>query len=116
MQKLNQKTNIYFGPPLAKLTKLEKNTLEISSRINRTAERYMAVLEQHGLDLNEAECRCLKEISMIGFMSPDEILHIADDVAQFSGTIEGLDLPTLVTKLRLASFADLVASIEKVGC
>jgi len=112
----NKKTPIYFGPPLAQLTFSDSNTLEKSGKINRTAERYLAILERHGLDLNEAESQCLRDISMIGFMSPDEILHIADEVAEFRGTIEGLDLTALVIKLRLASFVDLVATIEKIGC
>ena len=41
---MNKKTNLYFGPPLALLTESQKNTLEISGKVNRTAERYLEIL------------------------------------------------------------------------
>ena len=34
------KTSVFFGPPLAILADGQKNTLEISGKLNRTAERY----------------------------------------------------------------------------
>ena len=38
------KTQVFFGPPLARLTEGGRNTLEISGRLNRTAERYLELL------------------------------------------------------------------------
>ena len=47
------KTPIFFGPPLAILTAGQKNTLEISGKINRTAERYLERLRGWDLTLGE---------------------------------------------------------------
>lgn len=112
---MNAKTKLYFGPPLAELTKNEANTLEISGRVNRTAERYLAILGHYGLVLTDAEVACLKAISMIGHLSVDEIAYIADDVEQFRDTIDNLDKAALVAKLRGASFVTLVATLDKIG-
>ena len=49
------KTPVFFGPPLAVLTAGQKNTLEISGKINRTAERYLELMRYHGLVLSEPE-------------------------------------------------------------
>jgi hypothetical protein len=38
------KTPVFFGPPLAIHTDGLKNTMEISGRLNRTAERYMELM------------------------------------------------------------------------
>ena len=73
---MNQKQNVFFGPPLARLTIEQKNTLEISGRLNRTAERYLAIINYHGITLEAPEKTCLRSISMIGFMSVDEISNI----------------------------------------
>jgi hypothetical protein len=64
------KTPVFFGPPLAILTAGQKNTLEISGKINRTAERYLELMRHHGLDLSEPERQCIAHICHIGFMSP----------------------------------------------
>lgn len=112
---LNAKTKLYFGPPLAELTKNEGNTLEISGRVNRTAERYLALLGHYGLTLNEPEIACLRAISMIGHLSVDEIAYIADDVDQFREPIEGLDKDALFEKLKNASFVELVVTLDKLG-
>jgi hypothetical protein len=52
------KTNVFFGPPLAILAEGQKNTLEISGKLNRTAERYLEILKHHGLELTEPERQC----------------------------------------------------------
>lgn len=112
---MNKKTPIYFGPPLIQHTKNETNTLLKSGRINRTAERYMALLEKHGLALTEAEQACIREVCQIGFMSPDDIQGMAIDVRTGDFNIPNLDTNKLAKKLEEASFADLVAVVEKLG-
>ncbi|WNO09964.1 hypothetical protein [Teredinibacter sp. KSP-S5-2] len=112
---MNKKTPIYFGPPLVKHTENEPNTLLKSGRINRTAERYMALIEKHGLELTEAEQTCLKEVCQIGFMSPDDIQKMAVDVRIGNFSIPNLDTDKLAQKLEKAPFADLVATVEKLG-
>ena len=112
---MNRKTNLYFGPPLALLTESETITLEISGKVNRTAERYLEILRYHGLELTEAERACLTHICGIGFMAPEEICGLPDEV-YFTGFIcEGLDKQALAAKLEAASFADLVAVVESLG-
>ena len=112
---MNRKTHLYFGPPLMLLTQSEKNTLEISGRVNRAAERYLEILRYHGFELSELERACLTKISGIGFMTPEEIRELPDDVRFCEFETEGLDKESLAEKLEAASFADLVAIVESLG-
>ena len=109
------KTPVFFGPPLAILTDGCSNTMEISGRINRTAERYLELLKFHGLELSEPERRCIAHICNIGFMSPLEIRELPMEVELTRFECEGLDKPALAAKLEAASFADLVAVVESLG-
>ena len=108
------KTPIFFGPPLAILTRDEKNTMEISGRLNRTAERYLELMKLHGVELSEPERQCLAHLCGIGFMSPLEIRELPMEVGLTPFECEGLDKPTLQRKLEAASFADLVAVVESL--
>ena len=109
------KTNVFFGPPLAILADGQKNTLEISGKLNRTAERYLEILKHHGLELTEAERSCLAHICHIGFMSPLEIEELSFEVTMTKFECAGLDKGALAARLEQASFADLVAVIESLG-
>lgn len=109
------KTPVFFGPPLAILTDGLKNTMEISGRLNRTAERYLELMRHHGLELDEAERRCIAHICNIGFMSPLEIRELPFEVGLTRFECEGLDKAALARKLEAASFADLVAIVESLG-
>ena len=109
------KTPIFFGPPLAILTAGQKNTMEISGKLNRTAERYLELMKAHGLDLSEPERQCLAHICQIGFMSPLEIRELPLEVSLTRFDCEGLDKAALADKLQAASFADLVAVVESLG-
>lgn len=109
------KTPVFFGPPLAILTDGQKNTLEISGKLNRTAERYLELLKSHGLALSEPERQCLAHICHIGFMSPLEIRELPLEVGLTHFDCEGLDKAALEAKLSAASFADLVAVVESLG-
>ena len=109
------KTPVFFGPPLAILTDGQKNTMEISGRLNRTAERYLEILREHGLALTEPERQCIAHICNIGFMAPLEIRELPFEVGLTSFECEGLDKPALKAKLENASFADLVAVVESLG-
>lgn len=109
------KTNVFFGPPLAILTVGQNNTLEISGKLNRTAERYMEILKHHGLELTEPERMCLAHICHIGFMSPLEIRELSMEVSMTTFDCDGLDKEALAAKLQAASFADLVAIVELLG-
>jgi hypothetical protein len=109
------KTNVFFGPPLAILAEGQKNTLEISGKLNRTAERYLEILKRHGLELSEPERLCLAHICHIGFMSPLEIEELSFEVTMTKFECDGLDKDVLAAKLDTASFADLVAIVESLG-
>ncbi|MEI8029788.1 MAG: hypothetical protein WCH35_08425 [Comamonadaceae bacterium] len=109
------KTSVFFGPPLAVLADGQKNTLEISGKLNRTAERYLEILKHHGLELTEPERRCLAHICHIGFMSPLEICELSLEVSMTRFECDGLDKGALAAKLEAASFADLVAIVESLG-
>jgi len=109
------KTPVFFGPPLAILTDGQKNTMEISGKLNRTAERYLEMLRYHGLELTEPERQCLIHICNIGFMSPLEIRELPIEVEFTKFSCDGLDKAALAAKLESASFADLVAVVESLG-
>jgi len=109
------KTSVFFGPPLAILAEGQKNTLEISGKLNRTAERYLEILKVHGLELSEPERQCLAHICHIGFMSPLEIEELPFEVTMTRFECEGLDKAALAARLEAASFADLVAIVESLG-
>ena len=109
------KTQVFFGPPLAILAEGQKNTMEISGKLNRTAERYMEILRHHGLALSEPERQCIAHICHIGFMSPLEIRELPMEVGLTRFECAGLDKGALAAKLEAASFADLVAMVESVG-
>jgi len=115
---VNRKTHLFFGPPLALLTESETNTMEISGKVNRTAERYLEILRYHGLELSEAERDCLVQICGIGFMSPEDIRDLPDEVRFSVFDDQRLDKEakeSLATRLEAASFADLVATVEALG-
>jgi hypothetical protein len=109
------KTPVFFGPPLAVLTDGQKNTMEISGKLNRTAERYLEIQRHHGLELSEPERKCIAHICNIGFMSPLEIRELPFEVSLTKFECEGLDKAALVTKLESVSFADLVVVVESLG-
>ena len=109
------KTNVFFGPPLAILAEGQRNTLEISGKLNRTAERYLEIIKRHGLELTEPERLCLAHICHIGFMAPLEIEELSYEVTVTKFECDGLDKAALSAKLESASFADLVAVVESLG-
>ncbi len=113
---MNRKQQLFFGPPLALLTEGESNTMEISGKVNRTAERYLEILRYHGLELSEAERHCLKQVCGIGFMSPEDIRDLPDDVRFSVFEDQRIDKDGLAARLEAASFADLVATVEALGC
>ena len=109
------KTQVFFGPPLAILADGQKNTMEISGKLNRTAERYLEILRHHGLELSEPERKCVAHICNFGFMSPLEIRELPFEVRMTQFECEGLDKDALAQKLDAASFADLVVVVESLG-
>lgn len=112
---MNRKTPLFFGPPLALLTEGESNTMEISGKVNRTAERYLEILKYHGLELSDVEREHLKQICGIGYMSPEDMRDLPDDVRFSVCTDPRLDREALADRLETACFADLVATVEALG-
>ena len=112
---MNKKTPIYFGPPLVILTEKEKNTMEVSGKLNRAAERYLEIMRQHGVELTDPERQCLLKVCEAGYLAPYEITELADDVRDGQFAIDGLDTEVLIAKLEAASFADMVVVVEGLG-
>lgn len=108
-------TRILFGPPLALLTAAQTGTMEISGKINRTAERYLEIMRHRGLDLSPAERACIAHVCDIGFMAPQEIRELPFEVRMTEFECEGLNKETLAARLETASFEDLVAVVEELG-
>ena len=112
---MNRKVQVFFGPPLARLTASGGNTMEISGRLNRTAERYLEIMRHHGLELSEAERACVAHACDVGFVSPEEIRELPFEVKLSSFEMEGLDKEALAAKLGSAGLADLVSLVESLG-
>jgi hypothetical protein len=112
---MDSTTKVFFGPPLAVLTAAQKNTLQISGKLNRTAERYLEIMRGHCVELTAAERACVTHICGVGFMAPLEIRELGFEVTQTEFDCEGLNRPALVAKLEAASFEDLVAMVEELG-
>ncbi len=112
---VNRKTPLFFGPPLALLTEGQTNTMEISGKVNRTAERYLEILNCHGLELSAAERECLIELCGIGYMSTEDMRDLPDDVRFSICSDPRLDKELLAARLESATFADLVATVEALG-
>ena len=112
---MNRKPPLFLGPPLALLTEGETNTMEISGKVNRTAERYMEILKCHGLELSDVERDCLIQLCGIGYMSPEDMRDLPDDVRFAVGADPRLDKESLAARLEAAPFADLVATVEALG-
>ncbi len=89
--------------------------MEISGKINRTAERYLEIMRHHGIDLTEPERECLTKICDFGFMATYEIRELVDEVRAAEFEVKGLDREALIRKLGAASYADLVAVVETLG-
>ena len=89
--------------------------MEISGKLNRTAERYLEIMRHHGLELSEAERACVAHICDVGFMSPQEIRELAFEVKMTKFEKEGLDKEALAAKLDCARLADLVSLVESLG-
>ena len=109
------KTPVFFGPPLARLTESGRHTMEISGILNRTAERYLALKQHHGLELSEPERQCVAHVCGIGYLSPLEITELGLEVRLTPFECEGLDKAALADKLDAAPFVDLLVLVESLG-
>ena len=110
------KTPVFFGPPLAILADGLKNTMEISGRLNRTAERYLEIMAaQQRITLTPAERDCIIAACGVGFMGTDEIRELPEDVAFSSFDAEGLDKRLLAERIRAMNFVERIALIEDLG-
>ena len=111
---MSKKSSVYFGPPLVELIGRESSDSitrdSVSGRLNRCAERYLEIVKRHGLDLTKEERQILGNVLAGSWADPLLIRHLAEEVEDSE-----FDAPDLVDKLVTASFADLVAEVERLG-
>jgi hypothetical protein len=106
--------SIHFGIPLQELANSLKPGQSLSGRLNTMAERYADIVKQHGIELTEAETQVLGDCCSGTWMEPLLIRHLADEVrASDHAWTEAAE--SLAKKLDAASFADVIATIEKNG-
>lgn len=108
-----KKSSVYFGPPLVALTSDLKESDSVSGKINRMAERYSAIIKRHTIELTDVEKEILGNCLCGTFADPLLIRHLADEVEDSDFT-DMDEAKTLISKLRDASFADLVATVESL--
>lgn len=111
---MDKKKTIYCGPPLMEVVRKMKEGQGISSRLNQVAERYLAILREHGVDLTDEEATILGNCLSGTFVDPLLIRHLADEVED-SDFADEEAAKSLIRKLRSASYADLVATVERLG-
>lgn len=111
---MSKKSSVYFGPPLEALTSNLPGADSVSGRINRAAERYLEIMQRHGIDLNGDERLILGNCLSGSWAAPLLIHHLADEVADSEWSRRPA-AKTLIKKLQTAGFADLVATVERLG-
>lgn len=111
---MSKKTSVYFGPPLLDLTGNLTAEDSVSGRINRCAERYRAILNRHGIDLDAEESVILGNCLSGGWVEPLLIRHLDTEIEE-SEYADSAAAKRLISKLRSASFADRVATVERLG-
>ena len=86
----------------------------VNGRLSVVCARYMAIMERHGLELKKEEADVLSAFLEEARAEPLLIRHLADEVrdSEFTGSPAA---DQLIAKLRGASFADLVATVERLG-
>ena len=106
--------SIHFGPPLVEMAETLKPGASLSGRINNMAERYAAIIKAHGIELTADESQVMGDCLSGTWADTLLIKHLADEVADsdHAGTPAA---ESLIAKLRAASFADVVATVEKLG-
>lgn len=111
---MSKRSSVYFGPPLEALTSSLTDADSISGRINRAAERYLEIVKRHDLKLTKDEKAILRNCLSGSWVDPLFIRHLDHEVAdsEHAGSKEGR---ALLKKLEAASYADLVAEIERLG-
>jgi hypothetical protein len=108
------KKSVYFGPPLEAIAADVKAGGSLSGRLNAVAERYQEIVKRHGVELTDDERQVLGDCLSGTWADPLLIRHLADEVddSDHAGTDAAV---SLAAKIRAASFADLVATVEKLG-
>ena len=111
---MGTKKSIYCGQPLMGVVRTLKKGQSLSGRLNQMAERYLAICREHGVDLTDEEATILGNCLSGTFVEPLLIRHLADEVEDSEWADEEA-AKSLIRKLRSASYADLVATVEKLG-
>jgi hypothetical protein len=121
---MTEKATIHFGEHLNALTAGLKGN-SISARVNRTAERYSAIVGAHYIPMTEDEERVLRQrlnwiaenhsldLTKIRFLYDRiEVPARREDVPAFRDSPAAR---SMIELLKEASLADLVATVERMG-
>jgi hypothetical protein len=88
----------------------------VSGRLNRDADRYASVLKEHGMDLTAEESAVLKNVLLGSWCEPMLIKYLAHEVEDSDAYRAGDPASaSLLDKCQRASYADLVAEVERLG-
>jgi len=110
---MSKKSSVYFGPPMMAHTGNLASGDSVSGRLNRTVDRYMEICKRHALALNDAELQILAGVLSGSLADNLLIRHLADELLD-SDYVDAPEGMPLVTRLREASFVELVATVEQV--
>ena len=114
MTKLSRNPSFTPSPKLR--TNLESRSEGTTERLNQIWDRYEYLQMQSGIHLEPAEKQVLLNVLSGSYIEPSFIEHLAHEVIDSDDYLAGTDAAkTLYEKAKNASYAELLATIERLG-
>ena len=108
--------NPSFTPSPQLRDNLESRKEGTTERLNQIWDRYNYLQQQSGIHLEPAEKQVLVNLLSGSFIEPSFIEHLAHEVIDSDDYIDGVDAAkSLYNKTENASYAELLATIERMG-
>ena len=108
--------NPSFTPSPKLRANLEERREGTTERLNQIWDRYEYLQLQAGIHLESAEKQVLLNVLSGSFIEPSFIEHLAHEIIDSDDYIEGIDTAkTLYEKVKNATYAELLATVERLG-
>lgn len=114
MTKLSRNPSFTPSPKLR--ANLESRSEGTTERLNQIWDRYEHLQMQSGIHLEPEEKQVLLRVLTGSFIEPSFIEHLAHEIIDSDDYIAGIDAAKkLYEKTKNASYAELLATIERLG-
>ncbi len=107
-----KRSSVYFSKTLVQHTSDLPDNDSVSGRINRSVERYVAIVQEHGVELTDAEIDHING-HCDDFANILQIKYLAEEIRKTKSDV--IDTGQLADKLATVTFADLVTLMESLG-